>query len=103
VNPKCPHCGQEIDLVGPSDLNKDFGINPNALQHAREKGTLPAPWLKMNNRNLWLRADIDEYVVQQGRAKVESTVRDLMKAVSSLPEAERAEAFKLIQQQNPGK
>jgi len=98
IKPSCPNCGKQIELFGPSDLKDVFGIGPNALQHARERGVLPQPWLHLNNRNLWLRADIESFVSERGRKKVESTVKDLMNALSGLPEVEREEAIKLLRE-----
>jgi hypothetical protein len=98
IKPSCPHCGKGIELVGPSDLKNIFGIGPNALQHARERGVLPEPWLHLNNRNLWLRADIESFDSARARKKVESTVKDLMGALTGLPPVEREEAIKLLRE-----
>lgn len=103
ITPICPHCGKHVELVGPGDLKDDFGIGPNALQHAREKGSMPEPWIALNNRNLWLLSDIETFVAERGRAKVEATVKDLMNALSSLPDGERREAFKLLREAETAK
>lgn len=96
ISPTCPNCGKSIELVGPADLKDEYGISANVLQHEREKGRLPEPWINLNNRNLYLRSDIQGFVSDRGRARVENTVRDLMAALQTLPDGEREEALKLI-------
>lgn len=100
--PTCPHCHQEIPLVGAGDLDREFGIGPNALQHARETGRFPEPWLSFGNRKIYLRHDIEEYVSERGRAKVEKAVKDILTSIETLPEAERSEAMELLNEQLDG-
>jgi len=95
---KCPNCGKGIALAGAKELAEEFNIGANALQHARERGTFPAPWLSFGNRNIWLAEDINGYVSSRGRARVEKTVTELMNVIASLPGPEGAEARRLLEE-----
>lgn len=93
---RCPNCGKDIHLVGARELKEDYGIGPNSVQHAREKGKFPEPWLSFANRNIWIREVIDSYVTERSQRQVETTVRDLLKALDHLSGEAREEAKKQI-------
>lgn len=94
---KCPHCAKDIDLVGARELKDEYGLGPNTVQHARERGKFPDPYLSFGNRNIWLRDSVQSYVEDRSKAKVESTVTDLLKALETLPEGSRKEARALLE------
>lgn len=91
---KCPNCGKDIHLVGARELKNEYGIGPNSVQHAREKGRFPEPWLSFANRNIWIRRDIDAYVKERSQSRVEMTVKELLKALDHLPPSAREAARK---------
>lgn len=93
---KCPHCGEDIDLVGMQDM-KGFALTPNMVQHAQARGRFPIPWLKFNNRAIWLRRDIEHFVSERGRVRAEQAVKTLSETLSGLSENERREVLDLIQ------
>lgn len=92
----CPHCEEEIDLVSPADLQKDYGLSNNAQQHLRERNRLPKPWLEFPNRNVYLRSDIENTLNQQKLKGAEETVQTLMERVESLPPDMREEVKKML-------
>lgn len=99
---ECPNCHKPIDLVGPKELKEDFGIGPNSVQHARDKGKFPAPWLSFPNRNIWVRQMIEAYVEERSRARLESTVAELTKALEGLPAVERRQAKRMLEKKLAG-
>lgn len=92
----CPNCGKDIHLVGARELKDEYGIGPNSVQHAREKGKFPEPWLSFANRNIWIREVIDSYVTERSQQRVETTVKDLLKALDHLPADALEEARKQL-------
>jgi hypothetical protein len=94
----CPHCGSVIDLVSAGDLGA-YGINANALQHAREQGMFPAPWLSFGNRNIWLRDEVERYAEQRARKKIARNVNSLVRSLSTLPQNERTAALKMLEEE----
>lgn len=90
---KCPHCGKNIGLLSAGDMQEEYGITPNVLQHAKETGNFPEPWISFGNRAVYLRADIASYSKNRARAKTEKTVAELKALLEALPESERDEAL----------
>lgn len=86
---RCPHCGKDIEIVTARDLEVDYGITPNMLQHAREREAFPAPWLEFPNRNIWLKKDIDAYATERTQERVERGVGELNKLLELMSEPER--------------
>lgn len=86
-------------MAGAGDLERDFGIGPNALQHARETGKFPEPWMSFGNRNIYLRSDIETYVAERGRAKIEQAVQTVLTSIDALPDGEKDEALRLLNEQ----
>lgn len=85
----CPHCGESIELVGASELKNEFDLDPNAVQHAREKGTFPEPWLGFGNRNIYLRQDAQRFMEQRRAAKLKPLIGMLEESWEQLPQEER--------------
>jgi hypothetical protein len=92
----CPNCKKLIDLVGSHELREDYSISTNKLQHEREMGRLPEPYMTFNNRHIWLRGDVEEFIEQRSRDKVEKTVSELLSALDNLPPDEREAARDLL-------
>lgn len=86
---KCPHCGKDINVVTAGDLEKDYSISNNALQHAREKEQFPEPWLEFPNRNIWLRDAIESYAASRTQERVSKRVEELHKLLGSMSDEER--------------
>lgn len=86
---KCPHCGKDIEVATAKDLDEEFSISPNALQHAREKEQFPSPWLEFANRNVWLTADVEAYASARTQERVEKRVEELGKLLGNLSAAEK--------------
>jgi hypothetical protein len=98
MNTNCPNCGKTIDLVGASDLKDEFELSPNTVQHARDKGKFPEPWLSFGNRNIWLRSVVENYIKDRNTKQLESTVAELMKALDELPVQERKAVIERVEQ-----
>lgn len=103
MNVKCPHCSQQIDLVGAKDLDDEFGIGPNSVLYARKEGKFPEPWLLLGNRNLYLRSDIETWAADRPiRVRGNHTpsahvlAMQISKILEKLPEEERNELKALI-------
>jgi len=100
---KCPHCGKPIDLIGTRELRDKFHLTDNQIQHAREQGKMPDPWLSLENRFLYLREDIIEYVEERSRVRVGGAVKEILSAIQNLPEKEQVEARKILNDELAGK
>lgn len=94
----CPHCKKEIDLVGAKELKDDYGLSPNTVQHARDRGNFPESFMSFGNRNLWLRETIQGYMEERSRSRVESHVTELMRALEHMPADAREEARALLEE-----
>jgi hypothetical protein len=77
-------------------MQEEYGITPNVLQHAREQGHFPKPWLKFGNRDIYLNDDIADYAKTRARAKTEKTVNELRSLLDALPESEKNEALRSL-------
>ena len=98
-NPVCPHCKKEIDLMGAKELADEFGLGPNSVSHARKRGDFPNPFLSFGNRNLYLRSEIEGWVVEYRQLKPASPAvlaRQFAALLENLPAQERKELQKII-------
>lgn len=93
----CPHCHKKIEIVSASDLETDFDINSNKLTHEREMGRFPDPWIKLNNRHLWLRGEIEDFLADSATRRVSDAVSMINAELSRLSKSERDKARKLIE------
>jgi len=93
---KCPHCGKDISLVGAKELRNDFNIGANKVQHERERGRFPSPYLSFGNRKVYLRSDIEAYRDEQERAKAEGQLAGIAGNLESLPKETRESLLKLL-------
>lgn len=93
----CPHCHKVIDLVGAKQLADDYGLSSNTVQHYKTRG-FPEPVLTFGNRRIYLRRDIDNWYKERSRNRVVSTVETLMRDLDHLPEKEKEEARKLLEE-----
>ena len=92
----CPHCGNDIDLLGQKELSEDYSIGPNPVAHARSLGLFPAPVLAFGNRNMWLKEDIDKYVEERSKERIQKLVEDFEQTIAVLPESQREQARELL-------
>lgn len=92
----CPHCGEDIELVGQRELSDHYSMGPNPVAHARSLGIFPLPVLSFGNRNMWLKSDIDAYVEKRTRENVSKLVASLEDELRRLPEPERKLARELL-------
>lgn len=99
----CPNCGKGIHLVGAKELKEEFSLGPNSVAHARERGRFPMPWLSFQNRNIWIREEIEEYIRERSAARVEQTVDELLRALDHLPADARREAQRRLEKAGLGK
>ena len=93
----CPHCKTAIEVVTAKDLEDEFSISPNALQHAREKESFPPPWLEYANRNIWLKKDVADYASERTQERVSKRVEELGELLGRLPEVERRAVLTALQ------
>ena len=92
----CPHCRKQIELVGQRTLNEEYGIGPNSVALARQRGNFPVPVLQFGNRNMWLKGDIEQYIEGQSRERIAKLVQDFEQYIAVLPEDEREQARELL-------
>lgn len=92
----CPHCDKDIEIVGTTEITEDFGLTPNMIQHAIFRKRFPEPWIKFNNRALWLKSTIAAYQADISREKSRKAARVLVDAFALLSEEERARIIKEI-------
>lgn len=99
---KCPNCGKHIPLLSAGDMDEHYGITPNVLQHAKEMGNFPDPWISFGNRAVYLKSDIEAYAKDRARAKTDKTVAELRSLLDALPESERDEAIQSLTASDKG-
>lgn len=92
----CPHCHNEIELVGAKEMREEFNISGNTVAHYRDKG-FPKPVLAFGNRLIYLRAEIARFKEERSQQTITKTVDELTKALDSLPEAEQKAARALLE------
>ena len=86
---RCPHCAGEIELVGAKELADEHGLTLNEIQYARGKGRFPEPWLAFGNRIIYLRSDIERYVKDRGKKRLERTLARLEEDLAQLTDGDR--------------
>jgi hypothetical protein len=99
VKTTCPHCGETIELVGAQELKQDFGLTDNMLQYAQKRGKMPRPWLKFNNRGVWLRRDAEAFISERNREKIKTAAATLSKSMTGLSREEQEEMLRILQEQ----
>ena len=99
---KCPHCGEDIQLIGSVAIKKEFGLGPNAIDARRKEGTFPEPVLDLTNRLLWLRQDVEDSMARETENKIMEFVSELERSLGQLPEDEREKARELLAKQLDG-
>jgi hypothetical protein len=97
----CPHCSQTIDLVGARELRDEFGLSSNVVQHLRGQGQLPKPWLAFGNRYLYLRPDVEGYMVGRRRARAATIAKDLAEKLAHLPQDQVDEIMRMMTSRRP--
>jgi hypothetical protein len=97
----CPHCSQTIDLVGTRELRDEFGLSPNIIQHLRGQGQLPKPWLALGNRYLYLRPDVEGYMVSRRQARAAAIAKDLAEKLAHLPQDQVDEIMRMMTSRRP--
>jgi hypothetical protein len=99
---KCPHCGKNIELIGAAGLDKDYGLNGNKLQYLRDSGKFPEPWIKLENRNIYLRSDVDAFRAEQAQENAGKTAEALQAILDSLPPDEAKEVLRGLSERSRG-
>jgi hypothetical protein len=97
----CPHCDQTIDLVGARELRDEFGLSANMVQHLRGQGELPKPWLALGNRYLYLRPDVEGYLVDRRQARAAAIAKDLAEKLAHLPQDQVDEIMGMVTSRLP--
>jgi len=93
---QCPHCEENIELIGSVVIKQEFGLGPNAIEARRAAGTFPEPVLDLTNRLLWLRQDVEEAMARETEIKILEFVSELERSLASLPEDEQAKAREVL-------
>jgi hypothetical protein len=99
---KCPHCGKTIQLVGAKQLNDDYQLNGNKLQYLRDAGKFPEPWIKLENRNIYLKSDVDAFRTEQAQENAGKTAEALQAILDSLPPDEAAKVLESLSRPSGG-
>jgi hypothetical protein len=93
---KCPHCGEDIQLIGSVGIKKEFGLGPNAIDSRRKAGEFPEPVLDLTNRLLWLRQDVEDAMAKETEAKILDFVQDLERSLATLSEEDQKKARQMF-------
>lgn len=88
---RCPHCGNEIEVVSASEMENLFALKSERVQHLRSRGRFPDPWLSLENRFLYLRSAIEDWQREVATKEASARVVELTEQLRGLPEAEREE------------
>lgn len=95
----CPHCGKDIELLGTTEITKVFGLTQNMVQHAQNRGLFPDAWIRFANRAVWLRSDIEAFVQQRNRMRVERVAKSLSESLTGMSAEEREEMLRMLQEE----
>jgi hypothetical protein len=93
----CPNCHEPLQLVGAAELKDEYGLSSNSVQHYKTRG-FPEPVLTFGNRHIYLRKDVDAFVANRSRSNIERAVETLMHDLDHLPDSEREEARKILEE-----
>lgn len=93
---RCPHCNTEIELLGPKELKDEYGLGPNPVAYRREHKGFPEPVLSFNNRHIYLRDEVEAWIQEDAKGKIEKFVANMQETLAALPEAEREAAVKML-------
>src|SRR5207244_1490487 len=99
---KCPHCGEDIELIGSVAIKREFGLGPNAIEARRRDGGFPEPVLDLTNRLLWLRQDVEEGMARETETKIVEFVHELERSLATLPKEEQEKAREMLTKQLNG-
>lgn len=71
-------------------------LSPNTVQHLRGQGQLPKPSLDLENRFLYLRHDVEGYMVGRRQARAAAIAKDLAEKLAHLPQDQVNEIMRLM-------
>jgi hypothetical protein len=92
----CPHCSTDIEVLSSGELTKEFELSPNKQQDLRGQGRLPNPWLRFQNRNVYLRNDIESFLDHEAHVEAERAVQALVKHLPSMPDRVRRQTVRML-------
>jgi hypothetical protein len=87
---RCPHCENDIELLGQSDLTELYALTPNKVVRLLGLESMPAPVLSFGNRRLWTRQQIEEFRAREGQERVQMLLHDIESSLEGLPPEQRA-------------
>lgn len=100
---RCPHCENEIELLGQKDLTREYRLTPNKVVRLLQLKEMPEPVLAFENRRMWTRQQLENWRTEQGAERVQVLLTETEDALAALP-AEQREVFLqalLAQAQHP--
>jgi hypothetical protein len=95
---RCPHCDRDIELVDTRVFEEEYGLGPNVLTLARQKGELPEPAFggPSPQKFYWTRQQADEFAEERRQKRLAKLLEGVQSTLDELPEAEREEAIKML-------
>lgn len=81
---KCPHCEKAIELVGSTEIEREFGLNSNQIQYRQRRQEFPEPWLKFGNRTIWLKRDIESLEAERRKRELDEATNKVREALASV-------------------
>jgi len=93
---KCPHCGEDIQLIGSVAIKHEFKLGPNAVETRRKNGDFPEPVLDLGNRLLWIRQHVVDAIAKERRREIVNVVQQLEQTLSMLSPEEQEEARRAL-------
>ena len=86
---RCPHCDNEIELLGQKDLTADYALTPNKVVRLVKLQMMPEPVLSFGNRRLWTRQQVENFRAREGEEKLQLILDDTESALAALTAEQR--------------
>lgn len=92
----CPHCENNIELLGQKDLTTQYRLTPNRVVRLLSLAEMPEAALSFENRRLWTRQQIEDFRAKQSKRRVQSLLVDTEETLSALSEEDRAVFYEAL-------
>lgn len=92
----CPHCKNDITLVGTKEATRLLGTNTSTWQSWRERPDFPEPAFVVGQGGLWHKSELLEWNRQREFKKGEKVIPEVRHYLESLDEDQREQAVRQL-------
>lgn len=87
----CPE-GHTFEIVSSNEM-KEMGLAVNTVARARKAGIFPEPWAEFENRHIWLRDAILDFITERALRRWGGAVDPMFEEILQLPQDERQQVL----------